>query len=237
MEFHLIVLMVLGTASVVLSHGMMLNPPSRNSAWRFGFDNPTNYNDNEQFCGGFSRMMANGGKCGVCGDPWDEAMPRTHERGGRFSRAGITATYSSGQVVPVTINLSTNHMGYYEFRLCNNNNPSAPDSQRCMDKQVLHLADGSGTRFKVDSDLKGEHTVNVRLPRGLSCMACVMQWTYTAGNNWGWCGDGTGALGCGPQERFVNCADVRILSKAEIKRGNVNKNDYSNNPFIKGNDI
>ena len=33
-------------------HGYMENPPARNSMWRYGFNNPKNYNDNEFFCGG-----------------------------------------------------------------------------------------------------------------------------------------------------------------------------------------
>jgi len=36
------------------AHGMMLNPPSRSSRWRFDGSAPTNYNDNELFCGGMN---------------------------------------------------------------------------------------------------------------------------------------------------------------------------------------
>ena len=32
------------------------------------------------------------------------------------------------------------------------------------------------------------------------------------GNNWGKCDDGSGAVGCGPQETFRDCADVEIVS-------------------------
>ena len=32
------------------------------------------------------------------------------------------------------------------------------------------------------------------------------------GNNWGKCDDGSGAVGCGPQETFRGCADVEIVS-------------------------
>lgn len=35
---------------------------------------------------------------------------------------------------------------------------------------------------------------------------------FISGNNWGWCDDGTGSMGCGPQENFKSCADIRILS-------------------------
>lgn len=38
----------------VWSHGRLMSPPSRSSMWRFGFDTPTNWNDNELFCGGLS---------------------------------------------------------------------------------------------------------------------------------------------------------------------------------------
>lgn len=31
----------------------------------------------------------------------------------------------------------------------------------------------------------------------LECERCVLQWKYIAGNNWGVCKDGNGAVGCG----------------------------------------
>ena len=34
-------------------HGRLMDPPSRNAMWRFGFPNPVNYNDNEVYCGGY----------------------------------------------------------------------------------------------------------------------------------------------------------------------------------------
>lgn len=33
------------------------------------------------------------------------------------------------------------------------------------------------------------------------------------GNNWGNCPNGTGAIGCGPQEEFRACADITIVGK------------------------
>lgn len=45
---------------------------------------------------------------------------------------------------------------------------------------------------------------------GLECANCVLQWRYIAGNNWGMCENGTGAVGCGPQEEFRACSDVAI---------------------------
>ena len=44
---------VVSLAASALGHGMMHDPPSRQSAWRHGFDTPINFEDNELFCGGF----------------------------------------------------------------------------------------------------------------------------------------------------------------------------------------
>lgn len=52
------------------------------------------------------------------------------------------------------------------------------------------------------------------LPAGLTCSQCVLQWRYIAGNNWGMCPNGTGAVGCGPQEEFRSCADISITDTA-----------------------
>jgi len=38
---------------------------------RYGFATEKDYNDNESYCGGLSvQHQQNGGKCGVCGDPY-----------------------------------------------------------------------------------------------------------------------------------------------------------------------
>jgi len=52
--------LVLGAALIIeaqlimetYGHGRLLEPPARNTLWRFGFKAPPNYNDNELFCGG-----------------------------------------------------------------------------------------------------------------------------------------------------------------------------------------
>lgn len=57
------------------------------------------------------------------------------------------------------------------------------------------------------------------LPPGLTCNQCVLQWRYIAGNNWGMCPNGTGAVGCGPQEEFRSCADIAITDNAGTANG------------------
>jgi len=36
-------------------------------------------------------------------------------------------------------------------------------------------------------------------------------YVMVSGNSWGLCEDGTGALGCGPQETFRTCSDISLL--------------------------
>lgn len=57
MQAKMLVLMVFGVfaqlVSEVFGHGMVLDPPNRSSLWRFNDSLPANYNDNQNFCGGF----------------------------------------------------------------------------------------------------------------------------------------------------------------------------------------
>lgn len=57
------------------------------------------------------------------------------------------------------------------------------------------------------------YEMKYRLPAKKSCDHCILQWRYIAGNNWGNCPNGTGAIGCGPQEEFRACADIEISGK------------------------
>ena len=53
MKFAIVLSIFLAVlAHHVSGHARVLHPPSRSSMWRFGFDNPIDYNDNEGFCGG-----------------------------------------------------------------------------------------------------------------------------------------------------------------------------------------
>ena len=86
-----------------LGHGRLIDPASRNAAWRYGFDTPTQVTDNELNCGGFSTQWdKNGGKCGVCGDPYHfkegEAM---YAHPGKYATGIITKTYREGQEIEV----------------------------------------------------------------------------------------------------------------------------------------
>ena len=93
-------------------HGRLMQPPARNSMWRFGFVNPVNYNDNEVFCGGVDRQFnTNNGDCGVCGDSYDDQHPQLHETGGKFGNGIVSKTYVMGSVIDIEIEITANHKG------------------------------------------------------------------------------------------------------------------------------
>ena len=111
-----------------------MNPTSRASAWRNGFDTPADYTDNGRNCGGISYQFGKaGGKCGICGDPWFQ-NPRAHEAGGRFATGTIFSSYKEGQTIPVTIDITANHWGHFVFKLCANNDFTQDPKQECFDR-------------------------------------------------------------------------------------------------------
>ena len=134
----------------------MIQPPSRASAWRYGFDTPEDYNDNEGFCGGFDyQFNIADGKCGICGDPW-YADPREHEApNGKFATGTITALYNQGQTINVQIDMTANHKGFFEFKLCPNepckncsNIPNDP-TQDCFDRYLPVFIHKESDKFKM----------------------------------------------------------------------------------------
>jgi len=200
----------------VHGHGRLWKPAGRGTLWRFpqyqSFNPQPDYDDNQGFCGGAATQFGlNEGKCGICGDPFNEPQPRTHEGGGLYGRGIIAAEYKAGQVIDIQIDLTASHLGYFELRLCPQNNPLVPATQSCLDQHVLQLADGSGTRFPINTFNQVMYSYQVRLPAGVTCAQCVLQWHYNTGNSYGYCEDGSFKLGCGDQETFRACADVRIV--------------------------
>ncbi|KAL5020518.1 hypothetical protein ScPMuIL_003410 [Solemya velum] len=206
------VLFLSGHFDKVGGHGRLLDPPARGSMWRKGFDSPKNHNDNQMFCGGFSRQWEiNNGKCGVCGDPWDGS--HSHEPGGIFYSGQISQTYTSGQEITIDVEVTANHLGWFEFRLCPNNVPDAEITQDCLDQYVLPLKyhDGTdtGTRRPIDSSI-GHFITRARLPVGVTCSHCMLQWKWKTGISWGREPDGHSCIGCGPQEEFYGCSNIAI---------------------------
>ncbi len=123
-------------------HGRLLDPPSRATMWRAGYDTPHDYDDNQSFCGGVAVQYSEavGGRCGICGDPYPAPEPREHEAGGTYGSTGIiVGSYEKGGDVPVTVELTANHLGYFTFRLCPTNNWEQDGDESCFERSVVFL--------------------------------------------------------------------------------------------------
>ena len=126
----------------------------------------------------------NKGKCGVCGDPWERPQPRDNEAGGKYGNGIIVKNYPAGSDMNVVVEVTTSHRGWFEFRLCVNNDVTNIINHDCLNDNLLQLADGSGTRYSIGympENSKGNVSVALRLPEGLTCSQCVLQWKYNAG--------------------------------------------------------
>ena len=157
------------------SHGRLLDPPARSTCWReFPDDCKADYTDHQMYCGGAGVQKTNGGKCGICGDNW--AGPRTYERGGPGYTGFIVRSYSEGQTIDVKVELTANHLGWFEFRLCDADdlyNQGKDATHECLNQNLLKNVNGE-TQIKIKS---GERMVQTQLvlPKGLTCERCVFQ--------------------------------------------------------------
>ncbi|XP_055905835.1 uncharacterized protein LOC129941272 isoform X1 [Eupeodes corollae] len=215
----------------VIGHGMLLDPVSRSSRWRYDESAPKNYEDNMLNCGGadlsfatnfyfiFTFLMSfifqvmwgtNAGECGLCGDDYSLPTPRPNELGGTFGEGVITKQYVNESQVELGIQVIVNQMGFFYFDICNLDE-FHEESEDCFKENPILLADGSD-KFYIDETV-GWLNATVIFPPELNCMHCVLRWNYVAGNNWGKCEDGSLGLGCGPfQKNYKGCSDISIVT-------------------------
>lgn len=79
----------------------------------------------------------------------------------------------------VQVEITVNHGGWFEFRLCPNNDVKKRATQECLDKYLLRQLDGS-TRVVVPEGL-GIVSIQLKLPQDLTCSQCVFQWKWNTG--------------------------------------------------------
>ncbi|TRY68536.1 hypothetical protein TCAL_07254 [Tigriopus californicus] len=211
----------------VSGHCIYWEPPSRASLGKHSNNIcgvPENDDHMSLYCGGVdAQHLDHEGKCAICGDEW-ESEDRPHEVPGKYATGIIGRSYfEPGQVIETIIDVVANHKGYYYFKLCVNNNPEKDPDQSCFDQHPLKFEDGSDIYvIPLDYD-KGARIINkVKLPEGITCWQCILQWTWIAGNRWGvgpqtpfhytedCLNDEEGKLGCGNQETFRGCSDICI---------------------------
>ncbi|XP_069121891.1 uncharacterized protein [Argopecten irradians] len=193
----------------IFGHARLWEPPARSTMWRKGFPTPVNTNDNELNCGGYENLWIKyNGMCGICGDPYQQ-HPRDNEAGGKYATGTVSRHYKTGDVVTFSVDVTANHEGYFEFRLC-----PADDvvTQACLDRYTVPVIGHSDGRYHLKAHENGIIDMKVKLPTGLACDRCLLQWRYRTGNRWN-CDQKSGKCGkgLGPQEEFYGCADISIL--------------------------
>ena len=154
--------------------------------------------------------QVNGGKCGICGDPYDAKIKDHEAPDGKFANGIIVREFQSGDIMDVIVEITANHKGYLVFKLCPNDNVLLDPLQDCFDKLPLEVYPSHEQKYDLPDDLEREYQLKLKLPDGLTCNQCILQWTYVTGNSWGVGEDGIGCTGCGPQENFRACSDIRI---------------------------
>lgn len=53
-KLYLITVIIIVNVTVILGHGMLMDPVNRGSAWRKGYNTPTNWDDDGNYCGGYT---------------------------------------------------------------------------------------------------------------------------------------------------------------------------------------
>ena len=53
---------------------------------------------------------------------------------GKYANGIITAEYSSNDIIDIAVEVTSNHMGYFVFNMCANNNIMSDPTQDCFDE-------------------------------------------------------------------------------------------------------
>ncbi|XP_069120053.1 location of vulva defective 1-like isoform X2 [Argopecten irradians] len=194
---------------VVDGHGYMLDPPGRSSMWRVGFDTVPNYDDNGLNCGNQHQPADfKDVQCGLCGDPLDQ-VPRDNEAGGKYASGIISKSYSMGDIITIKVLLTSNHLGFFEFRLCENNDVTKRITKQCLKHVLVNPVTGS-TRYNISSYTTQHFELSAKLPDHVTCSQCVLQWRYRTGNTFHYTENDCDL--CGSQEEFYACSDISIIN-------------------------
>ncbi|XP_060063201.1 uncharacterized protein LOC132543700 [Ylistrum balloti] len=212
---------------VVRGQGRMVDPPGRSSMWRFGYDTPANFHDNRLNCGNRKQPLTLfNGNCGLCGDPRDQD-PKENEAGGKFATGIISKYYKKGAVISIKIQKLSNSEGFFEFRLCENNDVTKRITRDCL-KHLLVNPETGETRYPVSAPVQ-YIDVSAKLPSDVTCSQCILHWRYRTGNT-----VQPKERECetsDDQEEFYACSDIAIMDTDIPTRTIQNGGDISSFPF------
>eukprot|EP00121_Abeoforma_whisleri_P005264 Awhi_evm1s4765 len=205
--FELFATTLLFAVPNVEAHGYMISPVARNAMWKLGYNNPTNYDLMSLNAGGPSNVMRNG--YSVCGDPANSN--EDHMDGGKYGNKLIAGTYEEGGEMGVSLVITAHHKGSYFISLCPITSPDQIVTQECFDQYQLEKVDG-GIEWQSPpvqyNTGNRNYSMKFRLPKGLTCERCVVQWYWQT----------TNSIGDYPEE-FWNCADITIKSSSQRMTG------------------
>jgi len=219
-----IVCLTLAFVALVNGHARLRLPAARTSAFLLGFTNvPADYNDFQQNCGGYEKKVALKGACGICGDAADANPKDSEGPNGKYATRTIVKTYTSGATIDVEIEMQANHAGWFWFKLCAVSG-TAEATQSCLDQHTLEIVSAPSamgtdkTVWKIpDGQISGNPwKFKVKLPAGLKCDRCVLQWDWLCANRPNgqlptMCANNVvNPSNCAMQETFRGCADITI---------------------------
>lgn len=125
-------------------------------------------------------------------------QPRPHEAGGKYGNGIIVRKYKKASIITIRVELTANHKGHFEFRVCPNNAPHRVATQECLDLYVLRMAKNNNGGTYGDEPVMPHETkyypgvgskvfeTKYRLPQDLTCTQCILQWRYIAGESSGY---------------------------------------------------
>ena len=104
--------------------------------------------------------------------------------GGKFARGEVTATYTQGQSIDVKVRITANHLGFFNFSLCVNNDFSKKITEECLAKHPLTITDDETGFVGLKWPLPGsvtQKTLRLKLPDDVHCTQCVLRWYWKGG--------------------------------------------------------
>lgn len=237
----------------VKGHGWMSMPPARNAV----------AGDKNGYC----PHCGNGN--GICGDGNQWPSNSNYVDSGIIP-VGPERTLTAGSIHEMEVKITAHHKGHFEFSICDKEiTSSLSDAQGCLDQHILLRASAQELgindcqandrrpgcqpidpnhpeRFYLppsgfSPDNSNNHKISLKIPAGLQCTHCTLQWRWWSANscipgtdygcygqvlsqngynpsdwfNANGCpgtGESAGCTRCACGEEFRNCADVKVVA-------------------------
>lgn len=127
-----------------------------------------------------------GGVPGLCGDPFGSYLDNPPSNF-KAMPCEIQETYQEGGIIKAQVDISANHGGFFELSVCD----SMEITQECFDRNKLRTVEKDSEQWHImtrtiddPSPQRPEsYFMDWKLPEGLSCEHCVVQWSWWTAHN------------------------------------------------------